>query len=131
MLYSTYRPLNFQEVVGQDNNLITLKEQVKQNKFDSAYLFAGHRGTGKTTIARILARAINCSNVTPEGPCNECDSCLSMLKNATLDFVELDAASHNSINDICWIFYASRDACFNSAVSITTNVNYQSVLFPY
>lgn len=100
MLYSTYRPLNFQEVVGQDNNLITLKEQVKQNKFDSAYLFAGHRGTGKTTIARILARAINCSNVMPEGPCNECDSCLSMLKNATLDFVELDAASHNSINDI-------------------------------
>ena len=100
MLYSTYRPQTLAEVEGQESNLVTLREQIKQKKYDSAYLFAGHRGTGKTTIARILERAICCESPTPDGPCNQCKNCLALLNNATLDCVELDAASHNSISDI-------------------------------
>lgn len=100
MLYSTYRPQTLAEVEGQESNLVTLREQIKQKKYDSAYLFAGHRGTGKTTIARILERAICCESPTPDGPCNQCKNCRALLNNATLDCVELDAASHNSISDI-------------------------------
>ena len=100
MLYTTYRPQKFSDVVGQEINLLTIIEQIKKNSYDSAYLFAGHRGTGKTTIARILARTINCDNPTEYGPCNQCKNCVSMLDNTTFDFQELDAASHNSITDI-------------------------------
>lgn len=92
--------MTLKEVVGQDNNLLTLKQQIKSKKYDHAYLFAGYRGTGKTSIARILARAINCESPTEDGPCNNCNHCKSILENTTMDFVELDAASHNSINDI-------------------------------
>lgn len=100
MLYTEYRPITFNEVVGQENNLLTIRQQIKNNKYDHAYLFAGYRGTGKTTIARILGRTINCEHPTENGPCNNCKNCISILKNSTLDFVELDAASHNSISDI-------------------------------
>lgn len=100
MLYTTYRPQKLNDVVGQQRNLLTICEQIKKNSYDTAYLFAGHRGTGKTTIARILARTINCDHPTKDGPCNLCRSCISMLDNTTLDFRELDAASHNSITDI-------------------------------
>lgn len=100
MLYTEYRPITFDEVVGQENNLLTIRQQIKTKKYDHAYLFAGYRGTGKTTIARILGRTINCENPTENGPCNKCKNCLSILKNSTMDFVELDAASHNSISDI-------------------------------
>jgi len=100
MLYADYRPTNLKEVVGQEQNLVTLREQIKIQKYDSAYLFNGHRGTGKTSIARILSRSICCISTTEDGPCNVCQSCKTILTNSTLDFVELDAASHSSINDI-------------------------------
>lgn len=100
MLYSTYRPQTFKEVSGQEQNLVTLREQAKSKNYDSAYIFAGHRGTGKTTLARILARVICCESPTDDGPCNQCANCSSILKDTTLDCIELDAASHNSINDI-------------------------------
>lgn len=100
MLYSTYRPQTFKEVSGQEQNLVTLREQAKNKNYDSAYIFAGHRGTGKTTLARILARVICCQSPTDDGPCNQCANCSSILKDTTLDCIELDAASHNSINDI-------------------------------
>ena len=100
MLYSTYRPQTFKEVAGQEQNLITLREQARTKKYDSAYIFAGLRGTGKTTIARILARVICCENPTADGPCNQCKNCQSILKDSTLDCIELDAASNNSISDV-------------------------------
>lgn len=100
MLYTTYRPKTLSQVVGQEETILTLKEQIKANHFDSAYLFAGHRGSGKTTIARILARTICCENPNENGPCNICKNCKSIMENGSLDCIELDAASNNSISDI-------------------------------
>jgi len=100
MLYTTYRPQTYKEVSGQEENLITLRGYVSSGKYPSANLFAGHRGTGKTTIARITARVICCTSPTEDGPCNQCKNCQSILNNTTHDYIELDAASHNTINDI-------------------------------
>ena len=100
MLHTTYRPQTLSEVSGQEQNLLTLKKQIDARKYSSTYLFAGHRGTGKTTIARILARAICCEHPTSDGPCNECRNCRMILEGKTMDFIELDAASNNTIADI-------------------------------
>lgn len=86
-LYRTYRPKNFGEVIGQKHIIKTLKNAVAENKTSHAYIFSGLRGIGKTTIARILARAVNCENPIDGEPCNQCKNCLAILNDETTDIV--------------------------------------------
>ena len=99
VLYRTYRPAKFCEVVGQDYIIKTLVNAIKNNKIAHAYLFAGPRGTGKTTIAKLFAKAINCENFNDEA-CDKCDNCLAYLDGNHPDIIELDAASNNGVDDI-------------------------------
>ena len=99
-LYRVYRPKTFEDVVGQEHIVKTLKNQIKNNNIGHAYLFSGTRGTGKTSTAKIFARAVNCLNPTNEEPCNECEICTDTLNDNIMDIVEIDAASNNSVDDI-------------------------------
>ena len=98
-LYRRLRPQTFDEVVGQQHIIKTLKNQIENNRISHAYLFCGTRGTGKTSTAKIFARAVNCES-GGEKPCNECEVCKSILSEQNVNVVELDAASHNGIDDI-------------------------------
>lgn len=95
-----YRPKSFDEVVGQSHVTTTLKHAILSNRISHAYLFAGPRGTGKTTVARILAKALNCKEGPTPQPCNLCDSCKEITIGRSLDVVEIDGASNNSVDDI-------------------------------
>ena len=99
-LYRKFRPLNFSEMVGQEHITRTLKNQIIANRVGHAYLFNGGRGTGKTSAAKILARAINCLNPKDGEPCNECEICKGAIAGSLTDIVEMDAASNNSVEDI-------------------------------
>lgn len=99
-LYRKFRPKTFGEMVGQDHITQTLKNQIIAGRVGHAYLFNGSRGTGKTSAAKILARAINCLHPKDGEPCNECEMCQSILSGANTDVVEMDAASNNSVEDI-------------------------------
>lgn len=99
-LYRKYRPEVFSDVVGQEHITTTLTHQVENGSFSHAYLFTGSRGTGKTTCAKILSRAVNCLNPDGGNPCGECANCRAILSESTPDVIELDAASNRRIDDI-------------------------------
>lgn len=99
MLYNEFRPSVFDDVVGQENNVTILKRQVMSDNVSNSILLYGHHGTGKTTIARILARAVNCEQLKDGNPCGCCPSCKLMMAG-TPDFIEIDAASNNSVENV-------------------------------
>jgi len=99
-LYRTYRPANFDEIAGQEHITKTFRNALKNNKIAHAYLFSGPRGTGKTSIAKIIAKAVNCEKAPVENPCNECDICRGIENNTINDVIEIDAASNNGVDEI-------------------------------
>lgn len=98
VLYRKYRPDDFSSIIGQEYMISILKNAIKMNKISHAYIFSGPRGTGKTSTAKVFAKAINCLNPTENGPCNECESCRTFKENA--DIIEIDAASNNGVDEI-------------------------------
>ena len=99
-LYRRFRPQTFGSILGQEHITTTLKNQVINNRVGHAYLFTGSRGCGKTTSAKVLARAVNCLNPKDGEPCNECEICKASLDGSLTDIVELDAASNNGVDNI-------------------------------
>ena len=99
-LYRAYRPQTFKDVVGQEHIIRTLKNQIQNGNVGHAYLFCGTRGTGKTSTAKIFARAVNCIDSINEEPCNECEVCKDILNDNIMDVIEIDAASNNSVDDV-------------------------------
>ncbi len=99
-LYRKFRPSEFNQVKGQDHVVTTLKNQIKNDRLGHAYLFCGTRGTGKTSVAKLFAKAVNCSNPVSGEPCNECKSCINISKGSSLNVIEIDAASNNGVDNI-------------------------------
>ena len=99
-LYRKYRPKNFNEVVGQKITMKILKNSISNNHISHAYLFYGPRGTGKTSIAKIFSRTINCQNNKDLIPCEQCDSCKYSISSSCPDIIEIDAASNNGVDEI-------------------------------
>lgn len=99
-MYRKFRPSKFEDVKGQDHIVTTLENQIKSDRIGHAYLFCGTRGTGKTSVAKLFAKAINCSNRDGENPCLECPSCRAIQSGSSMDVIEIDAASNNGVDNI-------------------------------
>lgn len=99
-LYRKFRPTTFDEVKGQDHIVTTLKNQIRTGRIGHAYLFCGTRGTGKTTVAKILAKAVNCENPQDGEPCNQCETCSEIIEGSSMNVMEIDAASNNGVDNI-------------------------------
>jgi DNA polymerase-3 subunit gamma/tau len=99
-LYRKYRPKSFADIIGQDFIVRTLTNSIKTNKVGHAYIFAGPKGIGKTTIAKIFAKSINCLSPINGDACNKCANCTIVNNNQTTDIMELDAASNNGVEDV-------------------------------
>ncbi len=99
-LYRKFRPDNFEDVKGQEHIVTTLKNQIKAERIGHAYLFTGTRGTGKTTVAKIFAKAVNCESPVEGSPCGKCASCRSIASGASMNVIEIDAASNNGVDNI-------------------------------
>ena len=99
-LYRKFRPDNFKDVKGQDHIVTTLKNQIKSSRIGHAYLFTGTRGTGKTSVAKLLAKTVNCENPQEGNPCNECSMCKGIMSGTSMNVIEIDAASNNGVDNV-------------------------------
>jgi DNA polymerase-3 subunit gamma/tau len=112
-LYQKYRPRKFSEIVGQENVSTILKNSIKLNRLNNSYIFSGPKGTGKTSIAKIFAKALNCLNNNEGDACDNCEHCRLINENKTIDIVELDGASNNGVDEIRKIIDSAATPPFN------------------
>ena len=99
-LYRKFRPQDFESVKGQEHIVTTLRNQIKTGRIGHAYLFCGTRGTGKTSVAKLFAKAVNCENPSEGSPCGECVLCRAIASGASMNVIEIDAASNNGVDNI-------------------------------
>jgi DNA polymerase-3 subunit gamma/tau len=112
-LYRKYRPTSFKEIIGQENVVKILTNSIKNNMLVNSYIFFGPKGTGKTSIAKIFSKALNCEHNIDGDACNECESCKIINSNQTFDILELDAASNNGVDDVRRIIESTKTSPLN------------------